>query len=164
MERPHESHARPPEPPRKPKPPVRPGDAIDLGRGCWAAKSAVIFSFSRSRGPGGQNVNKVNTRAEVHLAIAAIVGLDDAARARLHDLAGSRLVGGDTLHVDSDAHRSQFENREACLARLRELVTAAATPPKRRKKTRPTRGSVERRLEGKRRDSDRKRNRGWRGE
>jgi len=155
---------RDPTPPRPPKPPMRPGDAIDLGRGCWAAKSAVVFRYSRSRGPGGQNVNKVNTRAEVHLAIAAIVGLDEAGRQRLRALAGSRLVGEDTLHVDSDAHRSQFENREACLTRLRELVTAAATPPKRRKKTKPTRGSVERRLEGKRRAADRKRNRGWQGD
>jgi ribosome-associated protein len=155
---------RPPAPkPAPPKPPVRPNDAFDLGRGAWAPRSAVVFTFSRSSGPGGQNVNKVNTRADLHLSLAAIKGLHDAARARLVAMAGSHLVKGDdgagAIHFTADEFRSQFENREACLERLRELIVAAATIPKKRKKTKPSRGSVERRIDAKKREGDKKRQR-----
>ncbi|MFO0827207.1 MAG: alternative ribosome rescue aminoacyl-tRNA hydrolase ArfB [Phycisphaerales bacterium] len=150
-----------PKPP--PKPTVKPHDAIELGRGAWAPRSAVIFTFSRSGGPGGQNVNKLNTRADLHLALAAIKNLGEAARARLVALAGSHLVGGDadsgSLHFTADESRSQGENREACLERLRALVTEAATLPKKRKKTKPSRSSVRRRLDEKKREGDKKRQR-----
>jgi len=143
---------------------VRPHDAIDLGRGAWAPRSAIVFTFSRSSGPGGQNVNKVNTRAELHLAISAIRGLHDAARARLRAMAGSHLVKGNdgsgTLHFASDESRSQVDNREGCVERLCTLVTAAATIPKKRKKTKPTRSSVQKRIEGKKREGAKKRGRG----
>jgi ribosome-associated protein len=151
-----------------PRPPVRPADAFDLGRGAWAAKSALVFTFSRSSGPGGQNVNKVNTRADLHLAIDAIRNLSPIARDRLLNLAGSHLVRGDggsgSLHFTADEFRSQFENREACLMRLRDLVTTASTIPKKRKKTKPTRGSKMRRLDAKKKDGDKKRRRSERFE
>ncbi|MDZ4754951.1 MAG: alternative ribosome rescue aminoacyl-tRNA hydrolase ArfB [Phycisphaerae bacterium] len=146
-----------------PKVPVRPNDAVDLGKGMWAAKSAVVFTFSRSSGPGGQNVNKVNTRADLHLAIDAIRNLIPAARDRLLAMAGSHLVRGDggsgSLHFTAEEYRSQFENREACIERLRALITSAATLPKKRKKTKPSRGSVQRRIEGKKKDGAKKQRR-----
>jgi ribosome-associated protein len=146
---------------------VRPADAIDLGRtpgrGPWAPKSAVVFTFSRSSGPGGQNVNKVNTRADLHLAIDAIRSLSPFARDRLLAMAGSHLVRGEggsgSLHFTADEHRSQFENREACLERLRALLIAATTIPKVRKKTKPTRGSKMRRIDEKKREGEKKRRR-----
>ncbi len=136
-----------------------PESAIDLGGGVWLAAGDARWSFSRSSGPGGQNVNKVNSRAELRVAIVSIRGMNDAARARLRGLAGSRLVRDSELAFVGDESRSQLDNREACVARLRELVTRALVVPKQRRKTKPTRGSKERRLEGKRRDSVQKSNR-----
>jgi len=74
------------------------------------------------------------------------------------------LVGGGKLLFRCDLHRSQLMNREACQARLTALVRQAEVRPKVRKKTRPTRGSIERRLEGKRKSSERKKNRRWNDE
>lgn len=153
----------PPIPPRPPAPPVRPADAVDLGRGAWAARSAVVFTFSRSSGPGGQNVNKVNTRADVHLSIDAIRNLMPIARQRLLQLAGSHLVRGEggsgSLHFTAEEFRSQFENREACIERLKALVTEAATLPKTRKKTKPSRGAKLRRLDAKKKEGEKKKRR-----
>lgn len=160
--RPERPALPPNSPPPAPRPaaPPKPADAIELGRGSWIAKSAAVFTFSRSSGPGGQNVNKVNTRADLHVAIDAIKNLSPIARERLLGLAGSHLVHGDTsLHFTAEEHRSQFENREACIVRLRDLVTRAATIPKRRKKTKPTRGSKLRRLDAKKKDGEKKRRR-----
>lgn len=143
---------------------ARPETAIDLGGGVWLALGDVRWSFSRSSGPGGQNVNKVNSRAELRVAIASIRGLNDAARVRLRGLAGSRLVRDRELAFIGDESRSQLDNREACVTRLRDLVKQALVVPKDRRKTKPTRGSKERRLEGKRRDSIQKSNRRMREE
>ncbi|MHC4107109.1 MAG: alternative ribosome rescue aminoacyl-tRNA hydrolase ArfB [Planctomycetota bacterium] len=145
-----------------------PSDAIDLtppsrgeaaaheGSVLWVAPSSLKYAFSRGGGPGGQAVNKLSTRVEMRVAIEAIVGLDEAARARLRSLAGRRLLGGDELVFVAEEHRSQLANRRAALDRLRALVAEAATPPKPRKPTRPTRASVEKRLEAKRAQAKKK--------
>jgi ribosome-associated protein len=126
------------------------------------AEADLRFTFSRSRGPGGQAVNKLSTRAELRVAVAAIEGLDETAARRLRRLAGQRLTAADELLIVSDRYRSQLRNRRDCLERLAALVERAARPPRPRKPTRPSRGAVERRLTAKRRRSDRKRDRGWR--
>ena len=108
-------------------------------------------------------MNKVNTRADLHLAVDAIRNLSPFARDRLLSMAGSHLVRGEggsgSLHFTADEHRSQFENREACLERLKALLIAAATIPKARKKTKPTRGSKMRRIDEKKREGEKKRRR-----
>jgi ribosome-associated protein len=132
---------------------IAPGVRVDA--------AALRFAFSRSSGPGGQNVNKRATRAELRIALADIP-LDEPALRRLARLAGARLVGEEgeeELLLASDEHRTQARNKSACLERLRELLVEAMAVPKRRKKTRPTRGSVERRLQSKRERSEKKQRR-----
>jgi len=112
--------------------------------------SALQFTFSRSGGPGGQNVNKVNTRAELTVdrdALAQVLTPD--AMQRLEQLAGARMTDSH-LRLVSSASRSQLTNRRACMTKLRELIVRALVKPRRRIKTKPSKTSIERRLEGKR--------------
>jgi ribosome-associated protein len=120
---------------------------------------AVRVQFSRASGPGGQNVNKVNSRCEAWLSVGGIEGMTESARTRLRSIAGSRLTASDEIHIDAHESRSQEQNRAAAIDRLREMIVHAMVEPKRRRKTRPTRGSKERRLDGKRRRSEVKRGR-----
>ncbi len=136
--------------------PSKPNRAVELAGEAWVDPAELRFSFSRAGGPGGQAVNKLSTRAELRLEVEAIVGLSPEARARLRRLAGQRLTMGDELVLSAATYRSQLDNRRACLERLRALVVEALKVPKTRKPTRPSRGSVEKRLEEKRRVSGRK--------
>ena len=124
---------------------------VELAPGVYVPESSLRFQYARSSGPGGQNVNKVNSKAEVWVQAAAITGLTDAARARLRAMAGRRWTAAGEIHVASDTERRQELNREAVLARLRELLLQAMHEPKRRKKTKPSRAAKRRRVEGKRR-------------
>jgi ribosome-associated protein len=104
-------------------------------------------------------VNKVATKAQLRVRERAIRGLSEAARQRLRRLAGRRLTEDGRLLVQSDAHRSQQDNRAACLERLRDLVGRAAREPKRRKKTKPSRAAKQKRLDEKKRRGEVKRGR-----
>lgn len=115
--------------------------------------SELTWRFSRSSGPGGQHVNTSDTRAELIWSLAATAALTPAQKELAAQRLGGRLVDG-TLTVASSSYRSQHRNREAAKARLVELVTAAVVPPRPRRRTRPTKGSVERRLSAKKRRSD----------
>lgn len=128
------------------------------------AKASLRYTFSRSSGPGGQAVNKVNSRAQLRVAVEAIDGLDDAARERLRSMAGGRLTEAGELLFDSDEHRSQAANRRACLQRLRALVGRAMIEPRVRKKRRPSRAMIEKRLQAKRRRAEKKARRAWKRE
>jgi ribosome-associated protein len=136
--------------PADPKPRDEPdGGVLRLGGGAMVRSDAIAFKFVRSSGPGGQNVNKVSTAAELRVAITAIEGLDERAIERLRDLAGRRINAAGELVLRAETSRSQRENREICLEKLKQLVSAAAKRPKIRRPTKPTRGSKQRRLEEK---------------
>ena len=136
--------------PTEPRPREEPdASVLRLGGGASVRADVLLFKFIRSSGPGGQNVNKVSTAAELRVAIAAIEGLDERALDRLRDLAGRRINAAGELVLRAETSRSQRENREICLDKLKQLVAAAAKRPKVRRPTKPTRGSKERRLEQK---------------
>ena len=149
--------------PRKPDAPgprPDPGNRVRLGGGCSVAAEALDFTFVRGGGPGGQHVNKTSTKAVLRVLLADIWGLDFAGLDRLRAVAGSHIVGegaAEALLITDHSTRSQADNREACLTRLKTLVSMAAKRPKIRKKTKPTRGSVERRIDSKKREGEKKR-------
>ena len=148
-----------------PEPPAPPGGSVEVAPGIFLPESTLRFSFARSSGPGGQNVNKLSTKARLHVALADLrPRIGEGAAHRLIELAGpSRLnVEGD-LVLSADESRSQRANREACLDRLRELLVRALHPPRPRKKTRPSKASKRRRLEAKKRRGEVKRLRGAAG-
>jgi ribosome-associated protein len=120
------------------------------------SEEELEFEFLRASGPGGQNVNKVATAVRLRFEVRRSPSLPADVRRRLEKLAGRRLTAGGILVIDARRFRTQEQNRADALARLRELIARAAVPPKRRKATRPTRSSVERRLKRKRKKGERK--------
>jgi len=143
--------------------PPAPG-GVEVAPRVFVPEAALRFQFARSSGPGGQNVNKVNTKAELWIPVTALSRLDEAARERLRQLAGSRLTVNDEIHVAAESRRTQEGNRAEALEKLRELIVEALRVPRKRRKTRPTAASRKRRLEGKRRRSQTKSNRRSGGE
>lgn len=107
------------------------------------------FQFIRATGPGGQNVNKVATAAQLHFDLAGTAALTPAVKARLRLLAGQRLTSAGSIVITARSHRTQDANRRDALARLAALIAAAEIEPKLRRATRPTAGSRQRRLESK---------------
>lgn len=119
----------------------------------------LTIRFVRSSGAGGQNVNKVNTKAVLRWPAAASDALPRDVQARFLARFASRVTNEGELVLSSDRHRDQGRNVADCLAKLDAMLDAVATPPKPRKKTRPTRGAIERRLTTKRATADKKRQR-----
>jgi ribosome-associated protein len=118
------------------------------------------WKFIRSSGPGGQNVNKVASAAQLRFLLPQNVSLPVNARNRLRRLAGQKLIDDGSILFKSVSERSQEGNRRAALDRLAALIRAALVEPKIRKKTRPTKGSQERRIESKKRRGAAKQSRG----
>ena len=118
----------------------------------------------RSSGPGGQNVNKVASKIELRVDLGRIEGLDQAARARLDAATALRRDAEGRLLVTSQRTRDQGRNLEDAREKVRRLVAAALVAPRRRRRTRPTAASRERRLDRKRRAGAKKRLRGRAGE
>jgi len=118
--------------------------------------SKVDIAYARSGGPGGQNVNKVNSKAIARIRLADVEGLTAAEAAMALSRLSGRLTTEGELVVQAEEERDQGRNREAALARLVALVSGAARIPRPRKATRPTRASRERRLASKRTRSEAK--------
>jgi ribosome-associated protein len=120
------------------------------------------MSFARSAGPGGQNVNKVSTKAVLHWQATATPSLPGDVRRRFVERFANRINAAGELVLAADEHREQSRNVEACRERLRQMIVAVLHPPRRRVKTRPSRAAVERRIVAKRRSSEKKQQRRFR--
>ena len=124
----------------------------------------VRWEYARSGGPGGQNVNKVASKATLRWAVAASAAIPPDATARLLAAHPSHVTTEGEFLVTSQEYRDQERNRQRCEEKLADMVRAALTPPKPRKKTKPTKASQRRRLDDKKKQGQKKSTRkggGW---
>jgi ribosome-associated protein len=132
-----------------------PDKAISVGSITIPAR-ALQWQFSRSQGPGGQNVNKTNTKVELRLDLQHADFLPAGIARRLRLLAGSRTTSAGEVVITSQRFREQQRNIADCLAKLSDLLAKALVPPTIRRATKPSRASQKRRLDAKRRRSETK--------
>jgi len=123
-------------------------------------KDEFVFSYARSSGPGGQNVNKLNTKVTMHWDVTSTSSLPEDVRERFCKKYRRRISKEGELVLYSQRFRDQARNVDDCLSKLREFILEVAEPPKPRKPTKPTRGSIRRRLDNKRKKGDKKQSRG----
>jgi ribosome-associated protein len=123
-------------------------------------ESELEERFVRASGPGGQNVNKVATAVELRFDAASSLKISDDVRERLRAVAGTRMTSEGVLVIDARRHRTQAQNREDARQRLVDLLRQALVRPKRRRKTKPSKASIEHRVQSKKRRGDTKRRRG----
>jgi ribosome-associated protein len=133
---------------------------IRVTRSIVIDEDEITEAFVRSSGPGGQNVNKVSTAVQLRFDVANSPSLPDDVRERLTRLAGNRMTEDGVLVIDARQFRTQLRNREDARERLVELIRRAAVKPRKRRRTRPTRASRERRLSEKRHRGETKKRRG----
>ena len=132
---------------------------IKITDSIYINESELKESFIRSSGPGGQHVNKVATAVQLRFNAKTSGNISKEVYNRLRTIAGSKLTEDGNLIIVSQVHRSQIQNRQVALDKLISLLHQAAKKPKRRKKTRPSRASVEKRLRNKRLQSEKKKSR-----
>jgi len=134
-------------------------DSLKINNSVAIPRAELDVRASRSSGPGGQHVNTSSTRVDVTWNVRTSTALTEAQRERALRVLAPRLSADGAMRVVASDTRSQKQNRELAEQRLAEAVRRALVVPKKRKATRPTRSSVEKRLEGKKRSSDKKRSR-----
>ena len=117
------------------------------------------FTFARSSGPGGQNVNKLNTKAMLRWDVTSSPSLSEAVRRRFVEKNRRRITGEGDVIITSQRYRDQGRNIADCLSKLRDLLDGATVVPKVRKKTKPSRAAKRRRLEDKKTNSRKKQSR-----
>ena len=111
----------------------------------------AVLEFSRSGGPGGQNVNKVNTKVTLRIKLICLAGLSEAELTRVLSVLSNRITTEGEIVISSNEERSQHINRERAYARIETLVSSAARLPRVRHPTKPSRAAREERLQSKRR-------------
>jgi ribosome-associated protein len=126
---------------------------IHIAPGLTLDERELELRFVRARGPGGQNVNKVSSAVELRFDARHWAGVPPDMAERLERLAGTRMTDDGVIVIHADSHRTQTANRRDAIARLTELLRAAAHRPRPRKPTKATLGSKRRRLESKKRRS-----------
>ncbi len=133
---------------------------LPISRSRVVPGSALEVRTARASGPGGQHVNTTESKVQLWLDVAALPWLDAGARARLYALAGKNVDADGRVHVQSQENRDQLRNLEEAREKLAELVRRALVVPKKRVATKPSRGSKLRRLDAKKRTSEKKAGRG----
>ncbi len=135
---------------------------IKITRTIAIEERELTFEFVRSSGPGGQNVNKVATAVQLRFDAMASPSLPERVKERLPKVAGRRMTSAGVIVIDARRYRTQAGNRQDAVDRLVKLIKKAAARPKRRRATKPTRASRERRLASKKQRGRLKRDRGKR--
>jgi ribosome-associated protein len=118
--------------------------------------SEFSFSFSRSAGAGGQNVNKVNSKVTLDWNMMESLAIPDDIKQRFRDKYPQYCIGEGCVQITSQKHRSQIANKDDCITRLMTMLNEVQFPPKKRKATKPKRSAILERLTSKRKDSDKK--------
>lgn len=126
--------------------------------------SEITISYARSGGPGGQNVNKVNSKALLRWSLTRNQTLPEGVKKRFAERYGGRITSEGEVLITSQIYREQKENAECCITRLREMILSVAYRPVERKDTVPTRASKTKRLESKSLQSKKKASRSSRGD
>ncbi len=130
---------------------------LKLPYGVRIPEAELELRAVRSSGPGGQSVNTTDSKVELRWDVATSAALSTTQRNRVLERLSSRLTQDGVLILTGSEHKSQHRNREAVLARFRSIVGEALTPPRQRRRTRPTRASKERRLQSKKHRAELKR-------